>query len=177
MKASSGINALAPEQSDSPEVFRDDTLRSGGGLSVPELVDTLVVRRLVGWVGEWVREMALLAAVCSWMCMNLAAQQAPAARHTAQGDSRDAVGWLEGQGIDLSGLVQLGGHSKKRTHTSSRGPVGFSIMKALLDRQTASERIEVIASANVRVAGGRAEVAGVRPPCGLLWRPSNTSTD
>ncbi len=45
MKASSGINALAPEQSDSPEAFRDDTLRSGGGLSVPELVDTLVVRR------------------------------------------------------------------------------------------------------------------------------------
>lgn len=44
MKASSGINALAPEQSDSPSAFRDDTLRSGGGLSVPELVDTLVVR-------------------------------------------------------------------------------------------------------------------------------------
>lgn len=77
-----------------------------------------------------------------------------------QADSRDAVGWLEGQGIDLSGLVQLGGHSKKRTHTSSRGPVGFSIMKALLDRQAANERIQVISSANVRVwgrvwAGGR----------------------
>ena len=84
------------------------------------------------------------------MCRILAAQQAPVAHHTAQADSRDAVGWLEGQGIDLSGLVQLGGHSKKRTHTSSRGPVGFSIMKALLDRQMASERIEVIASANVR---------------------------
>ncbi len=67
-----------------------------------------------------------------------------------QADSRDAVGWLEGQGIDLSGLVQLGGHSRKRTHTSARGPVGFSIMKALLDKQAASERIEVIASANVR---------------------------
>ncbi|PRW56901.1 fumarate reductase flavo [Chlorella sorokiniana] len=107
MKASSGINALALDQSDTPEVFRDDTLRSGGGLSVPELVDTLVA------------------------------------------DSRDAVGWLEGQGIDLSGLVQLGGHSKKRTHTSTRGPVGFSIMKALLDRQAADQRIEVIPSANV----------------------------
>ena len=45
MKASSGINALAPEQGDAAAAFRDDTLRSGGGLSVPELVDTLVVRR------------------------------------------------------------------------------------------------------------------------------------
>lgn len=44
MKASSGINALAPGQGDAAEVFREDTLRSGGGLSVPELVDTLVVR-------------------------------------------------------------------------------------------------------------------------------------
>lgn len=44
MKASSGINALSPDQGDSAEAFREDTLRSGGGLSVPELVDTLVVR-------------------------------------------------------------------------------------------------------------------------------------
>lgn len=44
MKASSGINALTPESGDSAEAFRDDTIRSGGGLSSPELVDTLVVR-------------------------------------------------------------------------------------------------------------------------------------
>jgi hypothetical protein len=43
MKASSGINALTPEQGDAAEAFRQDTLSSGGGLSVPELVDTLVV--------------------------------------------------------------------------------------------------------------------------------------
>ena len=44
MKASSGINALAPDQGDSAAAFRDDTQRSGGGLSVPELVDAMVVR-------------------------------------------------------------------------------------------------------------------------------------
>jgi hypothetical protein len=44
MKASSGINALSPDQGDSADVFREDTLRSGGGLSVPGLVDALVVR-------------------------------------------------------------------------------------------------------------------------------------
>ena len=43
VKASSGINALTPQQNDSAEVFQQDTLRSGGGLSRPELVNTLVV--------------------------------------------------------------------------------------------------------------------------------------
>jgi hypothetical protein len=43
LKASSGINALTPEQSDSAEAFREDTIKSGGGLSRPELVNTLVV--------------------------------------------------------------------------------------------------------------------------------------
>ncbi|KAL4452364.1 hypothetical protein ABPG75_008026 [Micractinium tetrahymenae] len=107
MKASSGINALTPESGDSAEAFRGDTIKSGGGLSAPELVDALV------------------------------------------GDSQDAVSWLQSRGIDLSGLVQLGGHTRKRTHTSSRGPVGFSIMKALLDQQAADERIQVVTSAKV----------------------------
>ena len=44
LKASSGINALTPEAGDSADAFREDTTRSGGGLSRPELVSTLVVR-------------------------------------------------------------------------------------------------------------------------------------
>ncbi len=44
MKASSGINALTPESGDSAEAFREDTVKSGGGLSSPELVNALVVR-------------------------------------------------------------------------------------------------------------------------------------
>ena len=150
MKASSGINALAPEQSDSAEAFREDTMRSGGGLSVPELVDTLVVRPGQGRAGQAAQGEqgragsaccsgsvgALLAAACSHAAAGVGPSRSStthrllSAPPAAQADSRDAVGWLEGQGIDLSGLVQLGGHSKKRTHTSSRGPVGFSIMKA-----------------------------------------------
>jgi hypothetical protein len=43
MKASSGINALTPEHGDAADTFREDTLRSGGGLAMPQLVDTLVV--------------------------------------------------------------------------------------------------------------------------------------
>lgn len=44
VKASSGINALTPEQGDTAEAFRKDTTKSGGGLSRPELVNVLVVR-------------------------------------------------------------------------------------------------------------------------------------
>lgn len=43
VKASSGINSVTPETGDDAEAFRSDTTRSGGGLSRPELVSTLVV--------------------------------------------------------------------------------------------------------------------------------------
>ena len=43
-KASSGINSLNEPAGDAPELFKGDTLRSGGGLSDEGLVDTLVVR-------------------------------------------------------------------------------------------------------------------------------------
>ena len=42
MKASSGINAVSIEHGDSIETFAKDTLASGGGLSDPALVQTLV---------------------------------------------------------------------------------------------------------------------------------------
>lgn len=41
-KANSGINVLTPEQGDSADIFKEDTLRSGGGRCRPELVDALV---------------------------------------------------------------------------------------------------------------------------------------
>lgn len=54
--------------------------------------------------------------------------------------------------MDLSGLVQLGGHSIKRTHNNPRGPnVGFAIMKALHDKQAAVPGIKLITSAQVGV--------------------------
>ena len=81
-----------------------------------------------------------------------------------QGDSQVTVGWLESQGIDLSGLVQLGGHTRKRTHTSTRGPVGFSIMKALLDQEAADDRIQVITGAKVGALAGVWQARG-----GLCW--------
>ncbi len=66
-----------------------------------------------------------------------------------QGDSQAALSWLESQGVELSGRVQLGGHSRKRTHTSARGPVGFAVMKALLDREATDGRIRVVTGAKV----------------------------
>lgn len=57
-KASSGINALNPAGGDSQELFEQDTLKSGGGHSKPELVSTLVVRAgegLMRWLGGLVR--------------------------------------------------------------------------------------------------------------------------
>ncbi|KAG2423533.1 hypothetical protein HXX76_015280 [Chlamydomonas incerta] len=41
-KASSGMNALNPQDGDSEPLFSSDTLTSGGGASVPELVQRLV---------------------------------------------------------------------------------------------------------------------------------------
>lgn len=42
-KASSGINALNPPAGDSEQLFQLDTIKSGGGLSRPDLVEVLVV--------------------------------------------------------------------------------------------------------------------------------------
>lgn len=151
MKASSGINALSPDQGDTAKAFREDTLKSGGGLSSTQLVDALVVSRPArSWAAPsatqgsllWIGSAPWTAAVCGRrgrppLCLLLPPPpQPPPNRPSApphqpplQGDSEDAVSWLEGQGVDLSGWVQLGGHSKKRTHTSTKGPVGVSIMK------------------------------------------------
>jgi aspartate oxidase len=94
-----------------------------------------------------------------------------------QGDSQAALSWLESLGVDLSGRVQLGGHSRKRTHTSSRGPVGFAIMKALLDREAADGRIRVVTGAKVR--GGLWGMLGAllhgMAEHGTAWRSTSCS--
>jgi succinate dehydrogenase/fumarate reductase flavoprotein subunit len=108
LKASSGINAVAAAgQGDSAERFKDDILRSGGGLSEPALVDALVR------------------------------------------DSQGALAWLAAAGVDLSGTVQLGGHTSRRTHFPPRGPVGFSIVSALAKKVEAHPNITVLAGATV----------------------------
>jgi flavocytochrome c len=54
MKASSGINAVSIEHGDSIETFAKDTLASGGGLSDPALVQTLVndSREALEWLAS-----------------------------------------------------------------------------------------------------------------------------
>ena len=66
MKASSGINALTPEQGDTAEDFRQDTVKSGGGLSAPELVDALVVRTAAWLPGRM--HVCLQLQSAAWVC-------------------------------------------------------------------------------------------------------------
>ena len=120
-KASSGINAVTPEHGDSPQRYRDDTLRSGGGLSSPPLVDALV------------------------------------------GDSAAGLEALQAAGMDLSGTVQLGGHTARRTHFPPHGPVGWTIISALKKRLDAALNVRVVTGARATglvVREGRVE--GVR---------------
>ena len=67
-----------------------------------------------------------------------------------QESSRDALDWLQQQGVELSSTVQLGGHSRKRTHANPSGPnVGYAIMKALLERLDKAPNVEVVSGAKV----------------------------
>lgn len=51
---------------------------------------------------------------------------------TLVGESATALGWLRQRvGVDLSALVQLGGHSRRRTHRPQQGFVGAEIMSAM----------------------------------------------
>ena len=70
--------------------------------------------------------------------------------HTQQESSRDALDWLAQQGVELTSTVQLGGHSRARTHANTAGPnVGYAIMRALLDRLEKAPNVEVVSSAKV----------------------------
>lgn len=57
--------------------------------------------------------------------------------HTLAAESADALRFLEAAGLDLGYLIQLGGHSTKRTHREPNSPdgkprpVGFDIVNAL----------------------------------------------
>lgn len=95
IKASSGINGVPTRfqdlsAHDSIELFIQDTLKSGKGLSNLKLVETLAE------------------------------------------NSKAAIDWLSDDGVDLSLVTQLGGHSHPRTHRGSgKLPPGFAIISAL----------------------------------------------
>ena len=289
MKASSGINALEPAEGDSMADFRGDTLKSGGGLSVPELVDALVVscrrcgaallrrqHNTVCGISELVQpQPAAWRQAQRTSCRNQSRRSSPcppcasgwqpgggglAGEAGHRPERARAAGWAHGWvgGVGVHGRLELGGswaggserkegqsikraadpflllpplarpscrdlhaatrwvrlmaltqtclarcpaspspnpggHTRKRTHTSTKGPVGFSIMKALLDLEAKEERIRVITGAKVRwegVVGGTARrprgrdcVASLHPsaralllapqPCQLATTPTH----
>jgi succinate dehydrogenase/fumarate reductase flavoprotein subunit len=137
MKASSGMNALTPDEGDSPEDFKRDVLKSGRGRAREPLVDALV------------------------------------------SDSSTALDFLQSRGVDLSAVVQLGGHSHRRTHANPSGPnVGTAIMTELLERQKHMPGIKVIVGARVtqvRRADDDGRIAGVTYT--LEGQEYNTSAD
>lgn len=105
-------------------------------------------------------------------------------RDPAQEHSTAALQFLGSVGVDLSSVVQLGGHSRRRTHHNPSGPnVGFAIMKALQERLGQTPRVKLITSAQVDVMDGgwgRVEKGGAGS-CGwyclllhLAWVPWNT---
>lgn len=58
--------------------------------------------------------------------------------------SPSGIAFLESNGVDLSVLAQLGGHSAKRTHRNKSGPnVGFAIISALQKTVEKMPNIEV----------------------------------
>lgn len=100
-KATSGMNGAGTRAQrdngieDSVEAFKQDTLKSGDGLSNPELVNILAT------------------------------------------NSADAHEFIRSFGVQLTDIVQLGGHSQKRTHRipptpdGKPVPVGFTIVSTL----------------------------------------------
>ena len=59
---------------------------------------------------------------------------------------------MKSLGVDLSGVVQLGGHTVKRTHFNQAGPnVGFAIMRAVLEAVKQTPSVRVLTGARVSV--------------------------
>lgn len=68
-------------------------------------------------------------------------------------NSRAAIEWLGGHGVDLSMVAQLGGHSAPRTHRGAGAlPPGFAIVLALtqrLERLAEGGRLTILKSAKL----------------------------
>jgi hypothetical protein len=77
-----------------------------------------------------------------------------------QGESRQALAFLEEFGLDLNSSVQLGGHSCRRTHANTNGPnVGYYITSKLAEHLSQLNNARVLVNAQVQRAhlqGGRA---------------------
>ncbi|ESZ91749.1 hypothetical protein SBOR_7856 [Sclerotinia borealis F-4128] len=131
IKASSGINgaetlyqrASQPPIVDSVERFYEDSVKSAGE----------VMRSSGGGNGEEeIKERERLIRVLSE-------------------ESKGAVEWLGGKGLDFSVVAQLGGHSVARTHRGGgkSKPPGAAIVGTLLQELKANERFHLKTSCKV----------------------------
>jgi aspartate oxidase len=72
------------------------------------------------------------------------------APHCLQASSEDALRFLEALGLDLSVVVQLGGHSVPRTHSNPSGPnVGFALVRAVETAVRQQPNVRIVTNAKV----------------------------
>ncbi|KAK1868110.1 hypothetical protein I4F81_010605 [Pyropia yezoensis] len=85
-----------------------------------------------------------------------------------------ALAWLQAQGVDLSDVRQLGGHSRPRTHRPPQAggkpaPVGWTIISALQRRVAAVPAIETLTSARVVQLLTRREADALADTAAPVW--------
>lgn len=90
-------------------------------------------------------------------------------------DSENAIKYLEEKtGLDLtSSVVQLGGHTKCRTHTDAHGPIGFDLMRALEQKITEHPYITPMLNSKVVSFMPDAEGTGVG---GVIYENTETTS-
>ena len=94
--------------------------------------------------------LAAAEAVPSARVVLLEKEPRPGGNSMKASSGMNALDWLAQQGVELTSTVQLGGHSRARTHANTAGPnVGYAIMRALLDRLEKAPNVEVVSSAKV----------------------------
>ncbi|KAF2205359.1 Flavocytochrome c [Delitschia confertaspora ATCC 74209] len=138
IKASSGINGLSPNQSSSSSSSADSVSRFEN--------DTITsAGKAMETMPEHRKEMI----------------------KTLVEESADAIKWLEGKGVDLKRVAQLGGHSVARTHRPMGGaPPGWAIVSTLLKELQSSPLFELRTNCTVTELLTEEEEAGAEAGTG-----------
>lgn len=103
----------------------------------------------------------------------------PAIASVLQSKSADGLQLLKDLGVDLSGAVQLGGHTVKRTHFNPEGPnVGWAIMRAVLEAVEQAPSIRIVTGARVSVqCSGAAQIVPLAPTCSAGMQVTGLTAD
>lgn len=85
-------------------------------------------------------------------------------------DSAEAIKFLQDLGLPLSEVIQLGGHSTRRTHRlATRAPIGFMLVKTLSNEVNKRENIHVLTSTVVNSLLWSSDETGNRRVTGVSY--------